>query len=244
MNFTVDVLFPGFSGKLANGKLGWGTTALVRTGQYNILMDCGGMVVRSDIQRMLREHGLGCEDIHMVLISHLHADHVYNIDYFPGAEFVISYEEWKHGHDRIRRDYSVSEYAMCLLRSYKKRFIFEDGEEIVPGLTAMLTPGHTEGSTSYLLDQGTEKWILCGDAVKNRGELAFEQIQQSRDMEQSMASLKRIKAMADRILPGHDGWLRIKDGEVIPEGGNDVVLEFTQGIKVNGSERIVLKMGW
>ena len=242
--YKVDILFPGFSGRMKNGRLGWGTTALVQDEKHNILMDCGGMVIRSDLKRMLKERGLECEDIDMVLISHLHADHTYNIDYFPQATFVLSYKEWLHGNDMVNRDYSVNENAVHLLRGYRKIFITEDNQEILPGLTAMLTPGHTPGSTSYILDQGDKVWIMSGDAVKNRGELKFEEIQQSRNMEDSINSLKKIKKAADRILPGHDGWLTIEDGEVIPEGNNDVELQFAQGIKVNGQEKIILTMGW
>lgn len=78
-------------------------------------------------------------------------------------------------------------------------------QAILPGLTAILTPGHTPGSTSYMLEQNGKTWVMSGDAVKNRGELKFEEIQQSRNMEDSINSLKRIKKIAERVLPGHDG---------------------------------------
>ena len=242
MKYNVDVLFPGFSGRLSNGRLNWGTTALIRGEGHNIMMDCGGMVVRSTLRDMLAAHGLKFEDIDTVLISHMHADHVYNVDYFPQAQFVMSRAEWEHAHDRIHKDYSVNEMAACLLRSYKLRLVERDGEVILPGITTLMTPGHTPGSMSYVIDKGNETWVLTGDAVKHRGELRNEVVQQTLNQEDSLNSIRKLKKLADRILPGHDGWLTISGDEVIPEGGNDVTLTFGQGITVNGQHSLTLTM--
>ena len=238
MRFTVDVLFPGFTGKMAKGRLGWGTFALVRDGQHNILMDVGGPVIRVFVKEMLAEHGLTCDDIDYIIISHGHADHSYNLDFFPGAEIVISKTEWEHMNDYEKRDYSTAECTIPWLRAYKKHFVTRDGEEIVPGMTTLLTPGHTPGSLSVLLDQGDGiTWALVGDAVKNRAELRSEYVLQTCNAEDSHNSIVKIKRLASRILPGHDGWLELKDGEVIAEGGNDVTLIYPEGITVNGGKK-------
>ena len=242
MRYKIDVLFPGFSGRLTNGRLNWGTTALLQGEGHNALMDCGGMVVRSTLRDMLATHGLEFRDIDTVLLSHMHADHVYNVDYFPHARFILSRSEWVHAYDVVQKDYSVNEMAACLLRSYDLRLIDRDGEEVLPGITTMMTPGHTPGSMSYVIDQGDMVCVLAGDAVKNRGELRNEVVQQTLCEQDSIRSIRKIKAIADRILPGHDCWLTIKNGEVIPEGGNDIIMTFGQGITVNGRSSITLSM--
>jgi hypothetical protein len=60
----------------------------------------------------------------------------------------------------------------------------------------------------------------------------------------SANSIARIRNMATRILPGHDGWITIeKDGILRPEGKNDVTFVFGQGITVNGGkDRVTLTM--
>jgi len=67
MRYQIDVLFPGFSGRLTNGRLNWGTTALLRGEGHNVMMDCGGMVVRSNLRDMLAACGLEFRNIDTVL---------------------------------------------------------------------------------------------------------------------------------------------------------------------------------
>lgn len=242
MRYQVNVLFPGFSGRLKNGRLNWGTVALIQGCGHNILMDCGGMVIRSNLKAMLADYSLKCEDIDTILLSHMHADHVYNIDYFPHAQIYLSKAEWEHAYDMKDRDFSVGEHAACLLRSFRLNLI-EKEEEIIPGIRTMMTPGHTPGCMSYVLDQEEQGlWILTGDAVKNRYELTDERVQQTLCEEESINSIRRIKAMAGRVLPGHDCWLQIRDRNVIAEGGNDIVFQFGQGIRVNGQTAITFSM--
>jgi len=237
MSFKVDVLFSGFSGKLPFCSHGWGTWALVRDGKHNILLDTGCVGLRLNYDKLLAEHDLTCADIDFVLLTHMHFDHACNVDLLPNAVFVLSEKEWEHSNNMRQRDLFIQESAIIPLRNAKKRFIKSDDEEIVPGITTLLTPGHTPGSTSFVVHQDNgEKWVLAGDAVKNRGELRTGEVQMSMDPVATAASLKKIKNAGDRVLPGHDGWLTIRNGEVIPEGGNDVTLLFAQGITVNGGQ--------
>lgn len=243
MNFKVDVLFPGFSGKLAVGYMGFSTWAYVEGAGHKIMLDTGFVGLRQDYERMLALHGVRREEIDYVLLTHLHFDHAVNVDMFPNATFVCSRAEWEYANNEILRDKFVELPALAVLNN-SRLVLVEDGDEVLPGITAILTPGHTPGCCSYLLDQGDGTvWGLVGDAAKNRRELERGEVQMSLDPESSAASLKRIRESCDRVLPGHDGWLTIKDGKVIAEGGNDIHMVFGQGVTVNGGQtEIVLKM--
>lgn len=247
MKFNVDVLFSGFSGKLEVGYLGWGTWAMIEDGEHKLMLDTGFVGLRLNYSQILAEHGTTPEEIDYVLLTHLHFDHACNVDFFPNAMFVLSHAEWEYANDPTRRDGFAELRAIDILKEKQKEgklVLVGDGDEILHGLTAMMTPGHTPGCCSYVLDQGNgEVWVMAGDAAKNRGELQTEEVQMSQDPEATSASLRRIKETATRVLPGHDGWVTIRNGEVIPEGGNDKVLTFGQGVKVNGGHnRITLHM--
>lgn len=237
MQFSVDILFSGFSGKLADCALGWGTWALIRNGKNNILLDTGGVGLRQNFDAILAKHQLTRAEIDYVLLTHLHFDHACNVDLLPNATFVLSAREWEFANSLVSRDYFIQESALTFLRSAKLHLIHNDGEEVIPGITALLTPGHTPGCISYLLHQPNgQLWVLAGDAAKNRGELRTHEVQMSLDPVNSVKSLKRLTTMADRVLPGHDGWVTIQKGKVCPEGGNDKELLFAQGVTVNGGQ--------
>lgn len=233
--FTVDIIFSGFSGKLDICYHGWGTWALIRDGIHNIMLDTGYVGLRLNYDQILASHGVTRQDIDYVLLTHMHFDHACNVDMYPEATFVVSRAEWEYANDPDRRDNFVEKSAIPVIAG-SRHILVEDGDEIIPGITAMLTPGHTPGCCSYILDQGNgEKWVLAGDASKNRCELATGDVQMSQNIEVSRESIRRILAAGCRVLPGHDGWCRVDaDGNVIPEGGNDKVLEFGQGVTING----------
>jgi glyoxylase-like metal-dependent hydrolase (beta-lactamase superfamily II) len=51
--------------------------------------------------------------------------------------------------------------------------LFEDGAEVLPGIHAVATPGHTPGHMSFALDAGGQGLLVAGDALVNH-HLAFE----------------------------------------------------------------------
>jgi glyoxylase-like metal-dependent hydrolase (beta-lactamase superfamily II) len=50
--------------------------------------------------------------------------------------------------------------------------VFGDGETLLPGVTAVATPGHTPGHMSFRLDLGGTPVLVVGDAIVNH-HLAF-----------------------------------------------------------------------
>jgi glyoxylase-like metal-dependent hydrolase (beta-lactamase superfamily II) len=237
--WKATVLIPGFPGKANMTFLGWSSAVLLRNEEQICLFDTGGHGARIVLLDALRAVGIRPEQVRTVFLSHLHFDHCANADLFPQATFVTSREEWEYAE---RTDSPLVLSAMLpFLRGAKRRFA-ADGEECFPGLRTLIVPGHTPGCLAAALRQEGRTWIIAGDAVKNRAELRSGRVGITLEAEQSARSIERIRTMADRVLPGHDCWLTVKGEKVLPEGGNDVVITFPEGITGNGRRTVTLHL--
>jgi glyoxylase-like metal-dependent hydrolase (beta-lactamase superfamily II) len=139
---------------------------LVRTARENILIDAGvgdklsakdadiyGLDRTRHLDHAFADNGLSAADIHLVICTHLHFDHVggctARVDgalrpRFPNARYVINRAEWDdatHPHERNRASYLGDNY-LPLAEAGVVDFV-EDDAEIRPGIRMERTGGHT-----------------------------------------------------------------------------------------------------
>ena len=124
---------------------------ILETGDGLAMIDCGWSSderVRM-IESGIRELGLHCEDLKVVIITHGHGDHWGRADYFREKYGAVIYMS--------RRDY---EHARDPIASPRRQIHFEvydflgDGDELRIGdvsLTVVSTPGHTPGCLSLII---------------------------------------------------------------------------------------------
>ncbi len=130
----------------------------------------------------LRRVGVSPDDVKMVINSHLHFDHAGGNTRrdasgairpaFPNARYVVQrgeYEWATHTNERTAASYFPHNFVP--LRD-EGLFDFVDGEaEIIAGITAVPTPGHTPGHHSLLIDGGTERALYIADLVPTSSHL-------------------------------------------------------------------------
>lgn len=141
----------------------------------------------------LAELDLKPSDVHYVAISHVHPDHVGNVNEFPNATMIIQKAEWEYGLKLPLKPFGVDQKAE-LVEGDKD--LFGDGS-----ITILSTPGHTPGHQSLLVHlEKTGYVMLSGDAVHfqsnwdNRRVPGF-----NTDKEQSAASMEKIaRVLADK----------------------------------------------
>ncbi|KKL35804.1 beta-lactamase [Burkholderia contaminans FFH2055] len=170
--------------------------------------------------------------IDTVLLTHAHPDHVGGLvndagqAAFPHAELVVHQREVKFWQDdgnlsraseRARGNFAK---ARQVFDAYVDRLrMFEDGQ-VLPGISALPLPGHTDGHTGYVLESRDQGLLVWGDVVH------FPHIQIQRpdvsiafDHDASLAAATRLRLLdqvsADGLLIagmhlGELGFARIK----------------------------------
>lgn len=154
---------------------------LLRQGNDLILVDMGSgdrfMPTAGKLWENLKAAGIDKAKITKVIFTHGHPDHLWGaVDEFdepmlPNASFHVGAAEWDFWHgDNATRGLPAERagFVTGARRNYaaiKDRVVMmKDGDEIVPGLQIVSTPGHTQGHVSIAL-KGSEDLIVTGDAV-------------------------------------------------------------------------------
>lgn len=83
-------------------------------------------------------------------------------------------------------------------RSVRNRWELRDGEEIFPGVTAWVTPGHTPGHTSYIIESAGQRLIAFGDVFHTVAQLERPDWTVSMDM-QPQEAVRTRKLMHDEL---------------------------------------------
>lgn len=157
---------------------------LIRDGARTILFDCGsGSAFQPSAGRLLDAlsgEGLSPDDVTDLVFTHAHPDHLWGVlDDFDEPLFLNA----AHWIGREERDYWIDPETVDTIGDARASFAvgaarrltaiegvletFEDGDEILPGISAHLTPGHTPGHMSFEVSNGGQSAMIIGDAIAN-----------------------------------------------------------------------------
>ena len=113
----------------------------------------------------LAKNGVNASDVKTILLTHLHPDHVGGLldpqgkMSYPNAEVYVSKPEYDYWVNELK-----AENVINALKGYQvSQFMF--GDEVIAGVKAIDTTGHTPGHTSYLIEADGEKLIVAGDIM-------------------------------------------------------------------------------
>ncbi len=165
------------------------TALLIRANGKNILVDTGlGPKEDEKFQRMfavertptilesLKRLGLGPDDIHLVINTHLHFDHAGGNTIrekdgsikpaFPKARYLIQQGEFEDAacaNERTRASYREDNFTPI---AHMKQWEFLHGDtELVPGVTAVVTAGHTCRHQSVKIESEGQIAFFLGDLI-------------------------------------------------------------------------------
>jgi N-acyl homoserine lactone hydrolase len=208
--------FHGMGEKIVNPQMAWyiegprerivvDTAFSMQVGnQYGFQMTH----VKSIEDNLKEKLGLTPNDIDIVLYTHLHLDHCSNSLLFKNARHIVQEAELKAAfstHPMSKRFFYVPE----LIKDIDFETI-EGDKEIARGVSVMLNPGHTPGSQSIIVDTDRGKAVITAMCARAEN---FEPVEGWPeqfiipgifvDPIALYDSMKKIKEVADIILPSH-----------------------------------------
>ncbi|TCK27296.1 MBL fold metallo-hydrolase [Pseudonocardia endophytica] len=209
---------------------------LVRTGDRVVLVDVGVGAIDNGKYRgggfpdALAALGVQAADVTDVVFTHLHFDHVgwatrKGEVVFTNATYRVHADDWAHFVEADDADAG----AVRKLSPLESRLeTFTDDHAVAPGLSTRHTPGHTPGSTVYVVSDAGERALLLGDVVHSVVELAERDWEAVFDVDPAAASVAR-NLLADEVA----------DADDLVVGAHFPDLAFGRVVTTSGSRRFV-----
>jgi glyoxylase-like metal-dependent hydrolase (beta-lactamase superfamily II) len=157
---------------------------LINTGTKLVLIDAGAAGLfgptLGKLVANLKASGYTPEQVDEIYLTHMHADHVGGITaadgkaVFPNAIVRADAAESGFWLDQAKMDKAADAMkdffkgAMASMKPYVDagRFKpFDSGTELVPGITAIATHGHTPGHAAYVVESNGAKLVVWGDLM-------------------------------------------------------------------------------
>jgi glyoxylase-like metal-dependent hydrolase (beta-lactamase superfamily II) len=122
--------------------------------------------------------GIDPKSVDGVIITHMHPDHINGLLRadgslaFPNAEVMIPAAERAYWLDEGEMSRAPKGLTEAVFKNAARVFSgevlkrtapYEAGKEVVPGVTAVATNGHTKGHNSLIIASGSDKMFLQGD---------------------------------------------------------------------------------
>jgi glyoxylase-like metal-dependent hydrolase (beta-lactamase superfamily II) len=157
---------------------------VINTGSKLVLIDAGyGPGIAPSVGLLpvgLAAAGIDPKAIDTVVLSHLHPDHINGVKTadgkvaFPNAEIMAPALDWAFW---MSDENAAKAESNPMMKGYfgNTRKILSDiggkvtkydwGKEVAPGITALSTPGHTPGHTSFAVASGSSKILIQSDVT-------------------------------------------------------------------------------
>ncbi|WP_254695892.1 MBL fold metallo-hydrolase [Palleronia sp. THAF1] len=179
----VDIIL-GNADMVAGGLEPPCNVTLLRTDDAVVLFDAGSgsgfMPTAGKLPDALSAAGVAPEDITHVVFTHAHPDHLWGVldDFdepiFANAQHLMGGDELRYWTDPDTVNTIAPERQSFAAGATRRIDLigdrletFGDGEQILPGVQAVITPGHTPGHMSFELSEGDARVFLIGDAIGN-----------------------------------------------------------------------------
>ena len=188
------------------------TNVLVDTGFGPLAAAEGGWLIGGNLLHQLRRIGVRPEDVDVVALSHLHADHSGGLGdpgtgepIYPNATTYIGSHDWEYFVEGSTAAIPLPDYTRAALESLADRgkITLVDGDaEIAPGVRRLSAPGHTPGHSLYVIHDDDERVLLLGDSMYCPQQLTNLDWGAAFDVDPALARATRERLQRDLELHG------------------------------------------
>lgn len=179
-----------------------------------IVVDTGHTGRRRALERELAARGLSASDIDVVVCTHVHWDHIENLNVFERARIVVHRDERRYAKRPHRNDFGCPDWIDAVLELYGDRiWEVEEGVAVIPGVEIVEAPGHSAGTIAVAARTEDGTAVIAGDAIQN-GDVARQRRNALVFWDEALAnrSVDKLVTISDVIYPGHDQAFRIGPG--------------------------------
>jgi glyoxylase-like metal-dependent hydrolase (beta-lactamase superfamily II) len=159
-----------------------------------------------DLVAGLARHGVRPEDVELVVLSHLHFDHVGNNELFTRARFVVQ-------RDELTMALAPPRFSMFYYPEYRYKMtaILDrvdaiDGDvDIDPDVRLLKIGGHTPGCQATLVNTAAGSVCLTSDTMYNYRNIELDwPVGSFWDLPDLLRGMARMRHEADILVPQHD----------------------------------------
>ena len=212
---------------------------VINTGDRIILFDNGMGSSKlfgpttGKLMNSLKQAGIDPKDVDALVMTHAHIDHCGGImaddgsRNFPNAQLYITQADYDFWTDEAKVGPNLKAFLDQTRKNLvpnRDRIVFiKDGQEFLPGVQAILAPGHTVGHTVFMISSGNDSLCYIGDLTHHPVllmEKPLTEFAYDTDPKQSAQSRVKILTMlAEKKIPiaaYHFAWPGI--GHVAKQG--------------------------
>jgi glyoxylase-like metal-dependent hydrolase (beta-lactamase superfamily II) len=185
------------------------TPTIVNTGNELVLFDAGLGGETPGILMALQSAGYSADQIDVVVITHMHPDHIGGLmtggkPTFPNARYVTGSKEYDFWSPK-GADNRIGKLMISNVKPLAEKMTFvKEGDAVVSGITAIEAHGHTPGHMCYRIESNGQQVLLLADLANHYvWSLAYPDWEVRFDADKSAAAAARRKllgmAAADRL---------------------------------------------
>jgi N-acyl homoserine lactone hydrolase len=193
-------------------------------GSHKVVVDAGGSAEMIEfrgwpgartIQSLdegLAKYGVRASDIDIVILTHLHHDHIAFAPEFRNARFIVQKTELEEAPRWNAHPLYRGAFPEAMINAVTMDAV-EGDNQIASGIETLFTPGHTAGTQSIAVNTAKGRAVIVGacciqanfepgEDLKKRMSVIAPAVHLSAS--DAYDGLARIQEMADIIIPCHE----------------------------------------